>query len=137
MRLTRTGASSSARLAVRAGSAAVTAGTIPRPIAGRRPPVPPMNSSVPPGLTLLTALRATWSASNEVRVDVAAHLREVHVEEAPVVRPASGHHHVVDRGRQVTKEPLEGSGIRGVEGRGAQRVELVRGALEAARDSGR
>ena len=38
---------------------------------------------------------------------------------------------MVDRGRQVTEEPLEGSRIRGVEGRGAQRVELARGALEA------
>ena len=47
------------------------------------------------------------------------------------MRLASRHHHVVDRGRQVTEEPLEGSRIRGVEGCGAQRVELARGALEA------
>ena len=67
----------------------------------------------------------------EVLVDGAAHLLEVHVDKAPVVRPASRHHHVVDRGRQVTEEPLEGGRIRGIEGRGAQRVELARGALEA------
>lgn len=58
-------------------------------------------------------------------------LLEVQVEKAPVVRPAGCHHHVVDRGRQVTEEPFDGSGIRGVEGRGAQRFELVCGALKA------
>ena len=47
------------------------------------------------------------------------------------MRPASRHHHVVYRGWQVAEEPLEGSRIRGVEGRGAQRLELARGALEA------
>ena len=31
------------------------------PTAGRLPPVPPMNSSVPPGRTLPPACRATWS----------------------------------------------------------------------------
>ena len=51
MRLTRTGATSSARLAVRAGSAAVIAETRPTPFDGLRPPVPPMNTSVPPGRT--------------------------------------------------------------------------------------
>jgi hypothetical protein len=63
-------------------------------------------------------------------VEGATRLLEVHVEQAPVVRPASCHHHVVDRSRQVTEEPLEEGRIRGVESRGAQRVKLARGALE-------
>ena len=52
MRLTRTGAISSARFAARTGSAAVIAAVIPRPTPGRRAPVPPMNRSVPPGRIL-------------------------------------------------------------------------------------
>jgi hypothetical protein len=60
-----------------------------------------------------------------------ARLLEVHVREAAVVRTASCDHHVVDRFRQLTEEPLERSRIGGVEGRGAQRVELERGVLQA------
>src|SRR5262245_18771841 len=41
IRLTRIGASSSARLAMRMGNAAVAVETIPRPARGRRAPVPP------------------------------------------------------------------------------------------------
>ena len=41
------------------GSAAVSAEIEPEAGAARRPPVPPMNSSVPPGRTLPTASRAT------------------------------------------------------------------------------
>jgi hypothetical protein len=37
---------------------------------------------------------------------------------------------VVDGGRKVTEEPLEGNRIRRVKSRGAQRVDLARGALE-------
>jgi hypothetical protein len=40
----------------------------------------------------------------EVRVEGAAGLLEVHVDKASVMRLASCHHHVVDRGRQVTEE---------------------------------
>jgi len=46
------------------------------------------------------------------------------------VRLAGCDHHVVDRGRQVAEERLEGSRIRGVEGRSAQRGDLARGDLE-------
>src|SRR5579872_2330630 len=61
----------------------------------------------------------------------AAGLLDVHVDEAPVMRPSSRYHHVVDRGLQAAEEPIEGSRIRGIEGRGAQRIELARGAPEA------
>jgi hypothetical protein len=40
---------------------------------------------------------------------------------------------VVDRGLQVTEEPLKGCSIRGIEGRGTQRFELARGPLKALR----
>jgi hypothetical protein len=39
--------------------AAVIADTIARPTSGRRPPVPPMKISVPPGATVPTASRPT------------------------------------------------------------------------------
>jgi hypothetical protein len=62
-RLTRTSASSSAKLAASAGSSAVSAETIAPPTPERRASVPLMNSSVPPGRTLPAASRATWSVS--------------------------------------------------------------------------
>ncbi|CAM5742572.1 hypothetical protein SHIRM173S_05556 [Streptomyces hirsutus] len=63
IRFTRTGASSSARLAVNAGIAAVTAGATPGAARIRRAPVPPRSSSVPPGRTAPAQWRATSSAS--------------------------------------------------------------------------
>jgi hypothetical protein len=65
-----------------------------------------------------------------VPVQGAAGLREVHVDEAPAVRSAIRDHRVIDRGGHVPEEPLDGSTIRDVEGRGAQRAELARGALQ-------
>jgi hypothetical protein len=67
----------------------------------------------------------------DVFIDGAARLLEVQIDETPVVRPASRYHHVVDHGRQVAEEPLEGCRISGIEGRGAQRIELARGAFKA------
>ena len=67
---------------------------------------------------------------HEVRVNGVSHLLDVHVENVPVVRSASRHHHMVDRGRQVTEKPFEGSRVRGIEGRSTQRFELPPGALE-------
>jgi hypothetical protein len=67
----------------------------------------------------------------EVRVEGTAQLLQVHVEEAPVVRPAGCHHQVVYRCRQFSEESLQGSRIVGVEGRYAQRVKLAGGALQA------
>jgi hypothetical protein len=66
-----------------------------------------------------------------VLLEPAAGLREVHVGQAPVVRPASRDHHMVDRGRQVPEEPVQCSRISGVEDRCADRVEFERGVLEA------
>ena len=103
IRLTRTGASSSARFAVSAGSAAVAAETSPRPTAGLRPPVPPMNSSVPPGRTLAAPLRATPSHQHGCSLEPAARLVEVHLGQRRVVRAAGGDQHVVDRARQPAK----------------------------------
>jgi hypothetical protein len=64
MRLTLTGATSTARLAISAGIAAVPAAMSDRPGPRLRPPVPPMNSSVPPGFTRPTAFCATATASH-------------------------------------------------------------------------
>src|SRR6202047_1361633 len=129
MRLTRTGAISSARLAVRAGSAAVTALTMLMPIAGRRPAVPPMKISVPPSHFVGRVARDV-KCQQEVLADKIANLREVHIGEASVVRPAGCHHHVVDC-REVTEEPIESNRIRGVEGRGTQGINLTGSVLEA------
>src|SRR5882724_9788184 len=80
---------------------------------------------------MCTASAATSAGPTTRRMGSAARLREVQVDEAPVVRPASCDHHVVDRGRQLTEEPLEGSRICGIEDRCAQRVEFARGAPQA------
>src|SRR5215472_16657957 len=45
----------------------------------------------------------------------ATRLLKVHVDESAVVRSACCYHDVIDRGRQVMKESLEGSRIHGVE----------------------
>jgi hypothetical protein len=67
----------------------------------------------------------------KVFAEEAARLCEVHVDEARVVRSASRNHDVVDRGRQIAKEPLEGRSVRRLKRCGAQRVELARSLLEA------
>src|SRR5229473_8135965 len=66
----------------------------------------------------------------EVLADKIANLREVHIGEASVVRPAGCHHHVVDS-REVTEEPVESNRISGVEGRGTQGINLTGSVLEA------
>jgi len=63
IRLTRIGASSSARLAISVGNATVTVEAIPRPARRRRALVLPMNIKEPGGLTLPAAPRATAIAS--------------------------------------------------------------------------
>ena len=59
-----------------------------------------------------------------------ANFREVHIGEAPVVRPTGCHHHVVDC-REVTEEPIESNGIRGIEGCVTQGIKLTGSAPEA------
>src|SRR5215467_5686191 len=66
----------------------------------------------------------------EVLADGIANLREVHIGEASVVRPAGCHHYVVDC-REVTEEPAESNRIRSVEGRGTQGINLIASVLEA------
>src|SRR5580692_7862660 len=66
----------------------------------------------------------------EVLSDKTANLREVHIGEASVVRPAGCHHHVVDC-REVMEEPIDSNRIRGVEGRGTQAINLTGSLLEA------
>ena len=56
------GVSTRPRATVNGGIAAVAAEAIPRSRLIRRPPVPPVSSSVPPGLVLPAALHATSSA---------------------------------------------------------------------------
>jgi hypothetical protein len=55
----------------------------------------------------------------------------VQVGQRRVVRAGARHHHVVDRGRQVGEEPVEGVRVGGVERRGAARAEFGRGPLQA------
>ena len=66
----------------------------------------------------------------EVFVKGTARLLKVHVEEAHVVRRSRRHHHVVDPGRQVKEEAIEGSGVVGVECGGALRFEFGCSALK-------
>ena len=54
--------------------------------------------------------RSYWQVHTPWHVNEGgASLVEVDVEKAPVVWPAGRHHHVVDRGRRVTEEAVEGS----------------------------
>src|SRR4051812_26669955 len=131
MRLTRTGASSTARLAASAGSAAVSAETIGPPTPGRRASVPLINSSVPPGPHLAGRLARDVEREPEMLVDLAVGSGEVDVGQARVVGAAGGDHHVVDRGRKVLEKPREAIRIGGVEGGAAQGAELARGVLQA------
>ena len=136
MRLTRTGAISSARLAVRAGNAAVTAPAMLMPIAGRRPPVPPMKISVASRPHFVGRAAHDVKRLQEVIADEMANLREVHIGEPAVIRPTGCHHHVIDC-REVTEEPIESNRIRGVEGRATQGIKLTGSALEALGIPGR
>ena len=95
-----------------------------RPTAGRRPPVPPTNSSVPPGRTFVVAQSGDPKRQPQMPVDVTARLVEVHARERRVVGTAGGDQHVVDRRRQLVEEPVEPVEVGGVEGRTAQRAEL-------------
>jgi hypothetical protein len=67
----------------------------------------------------------------EVRVEGAAHLFEVHIKKATIVRLAGCYHYVIDRIRQVTEESFDGSRIGDVEGCYAQRFDLAGGVLKA------
>ena len=63
-------------------------------------------------------------------LEAAAHVGEVHVEDAAIVRVARGDHHVIDGGRELLEETIDRSGIGSVEGGGAQRAQLACGALQ-------
>src|SRR5580698_428723 len=56
-----------------------------------------------------------------------------HVDEATIMRPASGHHDVIDWCRQAAEELIEQHRIRGVKRAGAQRMDLARCALQGLR----
>jgi hypothetical protein len=73
----------------------------------------------------------------EVIVDRAAGLLEVHLGQRCVVGPPGGDHHVVDRPWQVLEEATQRRGVGGVEGGGAERADLLGGALEPVRVAGR
>ena len=101
------GPSSSARFLVMAGPAAVRRADMkasPK-VPTRRPPVPPMKSSVPPGRTLPTALRGDLDRQQE---DGASTSRRAlfEVELAPAARSRrtrAGNQHMVDRGRAARR----------------------------------
>ncbi len=61
---------------------------------------------------------------NHVPADCPARLIGVHVQQAPVGRVAGRDHHVVDRPGQVLEEPLQLFRVVGVEGGGAERIDL-------------
>src|SRR5208282_1679534 len=56
-----------------------------------------------------------------------------HVDEAAVMRPASGHHDVIDWGRRFSEELREQRRIRRVKGVSAHRLNLARSALQGLR----
>ena len=66
----------------------------------------------------------------DVLVEVATRLGEIHLEQGAVVRSACGDHHVVDRTAELGEEPLEESRIADVERGDAGRAHLRRGGIE-------
>src|SRR5215470_19105656 len=67
---------------------------------------------------------------------IAACLVEVELRQRRVIRTRARNQQVVDRRTQLVEESPEAFEIESVEGRGAQRVELARGALERLGVSG-
>jgi len=63
-------------------------------------------------------------------LDRAARLLEVHVCQRRVVGAAGCDHDVVDRRVEMLEEGIEGSGVLGVEDRGAACVKILRGRLQ-------
>jgi hypothetical protein len=116
---------------MRVGNATVAVEAIPRPARGRRAPVPP-NEYQGAGRPHLAG-GATCDCEREQQVlgEAASRLLWRHFEGRPVVGSAGGHHHVIDRVREILEERLQGGRIVGVEGRDPLRVELVRCLLEA------
>ena len=125
IRFTRIGATSSARFFVSAGIAAVSAPINESPGAVRRPPVPPMNSSVPPALTRPDRVPGDLHRQQQVGLDVAPGLVEVEVLQERVVRAGAGDEDVVDRPWELLEEALEAVEVGDVEGRG-RGLELAR-----------
>jgi hypothetical protein len=68
-------------------------------------------------------------------LDVAARLFDVEFRQRRVVGTGASDQHVVDGRRQLVEEPPEPFEVGGIEGRGAQRADFARGALEALRIS--
>src|SRR5215468_12641933 len=131
MRLTRIGATSTARLAIKAGSAAVPAAMSDRPGPRRRPPVPPMKISVPPGRTRPDSMLGDGNGQPQMLVEIAVCPLAVEIGQARVVWTAGRDHHMVDPLREVLEKPIESDRVCGVEGCAAQGTEFGRGPLEA------
>ena len=66
-----------------------------------------------------------------MRIEIAVRTLAVEVGQGRIVRTGAGDHHVVDLLRQALEELVEGGRVGRVEGRGAQRAEFGRGALQA------
>ena len=134
IRLTRTGASSSARLAVSAGPRRRERRDEREADAGRRPPVPPMKSSVPPGRTLPAACRAICSGSRRWRLEVAARLVEVELGQRRVVR-ARRRHHARGRSASAARRRTRSSRSKSVASKAAVLARRARGRRRCRRSA--
>ena len=124
IRLIRTGAISRARLAVSCRKSCGHRRHQPD-ARGMRAPVPPMNTSAPPGGPC--PLRTCHTDhQHRVLLDGPPRLVEVHVGQAGVVRAAGGHHHVVDGTVQALEERLQRRRVVGVERGGAPAPSALR-----------
>ena len=131
VRLTRTGASSTARLATSAGVRRGERTDQRKPDAGTPPAGAAHEQQRAAGAYLAELSPARHvQRQPQVFVDVAPGLVEVEVGQGRVVRAARRDHHVVDRRGQVGEEPCEALGVGGVEGGEAPGARLLRGALQ-------
>ena len=119
MRLTRTGASSSARAAVNGGSTAVAADDDPEVAPDPAAAGAAHQQQRAAGSHPADGMPGDLERQHRVVADRLAHLIGVHLQQGPVVRAAGGDQHVVDRARQLVEESLQRRRVVRVEGGGA------------------
>ena len=136
IRLTRTGASSSARFLTSAG-----------PARGERPDQGESLGRAPAagaaheeqaaaGAHLPPRVPGDLDRQQEMGLDVPARLLDLELSQGRVVGTGAGDQHVVHRARQLVEEPDEPGEVGGVERRDAGRADLDAGLLEPGRVTG-
>ena len=130
IKFTLTGASSSARLAVRAGSAAASIAAILRPMPDGAPS-PCHEDECPAWANLASGAAPHLQRKQEMLIQGLLHLHEVQFSQRGVIRSPCGDHHVVNGRRQAAQEGLELLDPGGIKRRRGQCPKFGRRPLQA------